>query len=54
VHLDVRYLLVSEDAEPAPPPGESQQVRWFGLVEAIALADPGLVDGLRRALDGRT
>jgi 8-oxo-dGTP pyrophosphatase MutT (NUDIX family) len=54
VHLDVRYLLISEDAEPAPQPGESQQVRWFTLSEAIALADPGLVDGLRRVADGRT
>lgn len=53
VHLDVRYLLVGEDAEPAPPPGESQQVRWFTLAEAIAIADPALVDGLRRVADGR-
>jgi 8-oxo-dGTP pyrophosphatase MutT (NUDIX family) len=53
VHLDLRYLLVSEDAEPAPPPGESQQVRWFTLADAIALADPALVDGLRRVADGR-
>jgi 8-oxo-dGTP pyrophosphatase MutT (NUDIX family) len=53
VHLDLRYLLISEDAEPAPPPGESQQVKWFSLGEAIAVADPGLVDGLRRvASDG--
>jgi len=48
VHLDLRYLLVSEDAEPAPPPGESQQVRWFTLDDAIAIADAALVDGLRR------
>lgn len=48
VHLDVRYLLHGEDAEPAPPAGESQQVRWFSFAAAIALADPALVDGLRR------
>ena len=53
VHLDVRYLLVSDDAEPAPPAGESQQVRWFTLGDAIALADAGLVDGLRRIAGGR-
>jgi len=53
VHLDLRYLLVSEDAEPDPPPGESQDVRWFTLAEAIALADPALVDGLRRVADAR-
>ncbi|HUY30354.1 MAG TPA: NUDIX domain-containing protein [Acidimicrobiales bacterium] len=48
VHLDLRYLLASEDVDPAPPPGESQQVRWFALDEAIAAADVALVDALRR------
>lgn len=47
-HLDLRYLLVGDDADPAPPPGESQQVRWFPLAEAIGIADDALVDGLRR------
>jgi 8-oxo-dGTP pyrophosphatase MutT (NUDIX family) len=46
-HLDVRYLLtVDGDPDPAPPPGESQDVRWFPWDEAITLAD----DGLRGAL----
>lgn len=48
VHLDLRYLVLSEDADPAPPPGESQQVRWYSLAEAIDLADEALVDGLKR------
>lgn len=48
LHLDLRYLLLAEDAEPCPPPGESQDVRWFPLPEAIELADEALVDGLRR------
>jgi 8-oxo-dGTP pyrophosphatase MutT (NUDIX family) len=48
VHLDVRYLLLSADAEPSPPTGESQQVRWFSFTDAIAAADAALVDGLRR------
>jgi 8-oxo-dGTP pyrophosphatase MutT (NUDIX family) len=48
VHLDLRYLLVCDDAEPAPPAGESQLVRWFSLDEALAVADDGLVDALRR------
>jgi 8-oxo-dGTP pyrophosphatase MutT (NUDIX family) len=48
VHLDLRYLLVCADAAPAPPAGESQQVRWFTLDEAVAVADDGLLDGLRR------
>lgn len=49
-HLDLRYLLepLDAEAEPAPPPGESQQVRWFTWDDAIAAADPGLVDALRR------
>ena len=47
-HLDLRYLLLCEDLDPSPAAGESQQVRWFGLDEALALADEGLVDGLRR------
>jgi 8-oxo-dGTP pyrophosphatase MutT (NUDIX family) len=48
VHLDLRYLLLSPPVEPAPPAGESQQVGWFSLAEAIGLADEALVDALRR------
>jgi 8-oxo-dGTP pyrophosphatase MutT (NUDIX family) len=47
-HLDLRYLLHSPDVEPAPPPGESQQVRWFPWPEAVAIADSGLIDALHR------
>lgn len=47
-HLDLRYLLLCEDVDPSPAAGESQQVRWFRLDEALAIADEGLVDGLRR------
>jgi 8-oxo-dGTP pyrophosphatase MutT (NUDIX family) len=50
-HLDVRYLLRSPDDDPAPPPGESQQVRWFSLAEAMEVADDALIDGLRRLED---
>jgi 8-oxo-dGTP pyrophosphatase MutT (NUDIX family) len=45
-HLDLRYLLFGEDAEPAPPPGESPDARWCDWDEAIALADPALVEAL--------
>lgn len=48
VHLDLRYLLLSDDTEPAPPPGESQDVRWFTLAKALKIADGALVDGLNR------
>jgi 8-oxo-dGTP pyrophosphatase MutT (NUDIX family) len=47
-HLDLRYLLDAADEDPAPPPGESQQVRWFTLPEAMQVADAALIDGLRR------
>jgi 8-oxo-dGTP pyrophosphatase MutT (NUDIX family) len=47
-HLDLRYLLLSEDVEPSPPPGESPHVQWFTLAEALELADEALVDGLNR------
>jgi 8-oxo-dGTP pyrophosphatase MutT (NUDIX family) len=47
-HLDLRYLLaVQGNDEPAPPEGESQDVRWFAWPEAIAVADAGLGGFLR-------
>lgn len=46
VHLDLRYLLLGGDQDPAPPAGESPDVRWFGWEDAIAVADPGLVGAL--------
>ena len=49
--LDLRYLLLSPDDDPEPGPGESQQVRWFTLAEAIDVADDALIDGLRRLQD---
>jgi 8-oxo-dGTP pyrophosphatase MutT (NUDIX family) len=41
-HLDLRYLTEAGDADPSPPPGESQQVAWFDWPEAMAVADHGL------------
>ena len=46
-HLDVRYLVIADDVEPAPGEDESQDVRWFPWDEAIALAEPGLIGALR-------
>jgi len=51
LHLDLRYLLEA-DGDPAPPPGESQQVRWFAWDDAIAIADPGLLGALRALRPG--
>jgi 8-oxo-dGTP pyrophosphatase MutT (NUDIX family) len=45
-HLDLRFLLVADDADPQPPPGESPDARWCDWDEARALADVALVDAL--------
>ena len=45
-HLDLRYLLVAEPNDPAPPEGESQEVAWFAVPDALAFADVGLVGPL--------
>lgn len=50
-HLDVRFLLHAEDAEPRPGAGESPDVRWFSWDEALAVADPGLVSALGTIAD---
>lgn len=41
-HLDLRYLLLAADDEPAPPPGESPHVRWCSWEEAGEMADESL------------
>ena len=46
-HLDLRYLMFGPDDDPAPPPGESPDARWFSWDEAIGIADEGLVGALR-------
>jgi 8-oxo-dGTP pyrophosphatase MutT (NUDIX family) len=48
-HLDLRYLLIAPDADPAPPPGESPEARWFGWEAAMAVADVALIGALRAA-----
>jgi len=45
-HLDLRYLLIAAAADPAPPPGESPEARWYEWDEATLMAD----DALRGAL----
>jgi hypothetical protein len=37
------------DDDPQPAPGESPNARWFGWDEAEAIADAGLLGGLRAA-----
>lgn len=42
-HLDLRYRLAVVGAPtPRPPAGESQEVAWYRLADALELADPGL------------
>ncbi len=49
VHLDLRYLLVAEDDDPFPLPGESLDVRWFAWDDAAAVADEALTGALAAA-----
>ncbi len=49
VHLDLRYLLVAPGLPPAPGPGESPDVAWFGWEEARSLADEALIGAVRAA-----
>lgn len=50
VHLDLRYLFEAPTADdPAPPPDESPDCRWFDWDEALAVADEGLAGYLRDA-----
>lgn len=48
-HLDLRYHLTAPPVAPAPPRGESPDVRWFSWSQAIAMAEPGL-EGVLRAV----
>jgi 8-oxo-dGTP pyrophosphatase MutT (NUDIX family) len=45
-HLDLRYLLLAGEEDPLPPPDESPDARWYNWEEAIAMADPALIDAL--------
>jgi 8-oxo-dGTP pyrophosphatase MutT (NUDIX family) len=49
LHLDLRYLLLAPDDDPAPAPGESQVARWFTWDEANEVADESLRNALRAA-----
>jgi len=47
-HYDLRYLLVAAPLDPAPAPGESDEVYWFDFDVASARAEPALAAVLRR------
>jgi 8-oxo-dGTP pyrophosphatase MutT (NUDIX family) len=48
-HLDLRYLLDGGDADPRPPPEESQEVEWFSWERALEITEPDMA-GILRAL----
>lgn len=48
-HLDLRYLLDGGDADPSPPPDESQEVAWFSWDEALTITEP-CMEGIIRSL----
>ena len=45
-HLDLRYLFSADDADPAPPAGESQEVVWSSWPDAPGVAEPDLAGAL--------
>jgi 8-oxo-dGTP pyrophosphatase MutT (NUDIX family) len=51
-HLDLRYLCTAGDADPTPPPEESQEVGWFDWDEAPNVAEPAMA-GILGALAAR-
>ena len=47
-HLDLRYVLLSGNDDPAPPEGESQEVYWFSFDDAQQQCEPALAPALGR------
>ncbi len=47
-HYDLRYVVVSEPDDPAPPAGESPEVYWFDFASAPARAEASLAPALER------
>ena len=51
LHLDVRWLVtVPAGAEPAPAPGESQDVEFLAPDDAIAITDEAAASAIRAAV----
>lgn len=49
-HLDLRYLVHGDDADPAPPEGESQAIAWFDWPSAIDRATDDRLQALLQHL----
>jgi len=41
-HYDLRYVVIAEPVDPAPPEGESPKVYWFDFTLAQVRCEPGL------------
>jgi 8-oxo-dGTP pyrophosphatase MutT (NUDIX family) len=53
IHLDLRFVLDGGVADPAPPPGESQEIAWFAWDAAVERAgDPRLATALAALASG--
>ncbi|HEY1824640.1 MAG TPA: NUDIX domain-containing protein [Acidimicrobiales bacterium] len=50
-HYDLRYVLVSEPEDPAPPEGESPEVYWFDFARAPLRAETSLAPALVKLSD---
>jgi len=48
-HYDLRYVLLASADEPAPPPGESQQVEWVPVLEAMERTDESFREAILAA-----
>ena len=51
-HLDLRYLVSGSNADPTPPPGESQEIGWFSWADAAERADDDRLAALITHLGG--
>ena len=49
-HLDLRYLVHADDADPDPPEGESQEIAWFDWPAAIERASDDRLTALLTTL----
>jgi 8-oxo-dGTP pyrophosphatase MutT (NUDIX family) len=47
-HYDLRYVLLAEPEDPAPPEGESPDVFWFDYASAVERAEPALAPALAK------
>lgn len=50
LHLDLRYVVLAPPRDPAPPDGESQDVRWLTYEQARRLSDGSFADALDAVL----